>query len=81
MEVNKLSKYNTLWDYVMKNCCEQLQLSFDDIKSILGFEIDHSFLNFKKELTTLGFSVKKISMKGKYVIFTKNTEDINNETQ
>jgi hypothetical protein len=37
----------------------------------LGFEIDHSFLNYKKELTEYGYQVGKISLKGKTVIFNK----------
>lgn len=42
-------------------------LSYDDIKEILGFEIDHSFLKYKKELV----NYIKISLKDKKIIFGK----------
>ena len=48
-----------------------LTLTFDQIQHILGFPIDHSFLNNKKELITYGYEVTKISMKQKMVIFNK----------
>ena len=45
--------------------------SYDEIKEILGFDIDHSFLNCKKELKQYGYEVEKISMKEKSVTFAK----------
>lgn len=48
-----------------------MKLSFDEIREILGLDIDHSFLNFKKELIPFGFQVGKISLKEKTVIFKK----------
>lgn len=44
-------------------------LSFDDVESVLGIPIDHSFLNSKKDLIPLGFEVRKISLKNKFVRF------------
>jgi hypothetical protein len=46
-----MSKYDPLWRFIQKNNQANIVLSFDDIKNILGFKIDHSFLNYKKELT------------------------------
>ena len=46
-------------------------LTFDEIKDIAGVEIDHSFLNYKKELIQYGYQVGKISLKGKTVVFGK----------
>lgn len=66
-----MSKYNTLWEFVGKKEETTFQLSFEQIQDILGFEIDHSFLNYKKELTEYGYQVGKISLKGKTVIFNK----------
>lgn len=43
-------------------------LSYDDIKEILGFEIEHSFLKYKKELVNYGYYVIKISLKDKKII-------------
>ncbi|QEH70067.1 hypothetical protein QTL86_02820 [Cellulosilyticum sp. ST5] len=66
-----MSKYNSLWEYVQKNGNESFKLTFDEIKGIAGIPIDHSFLNYKKELTEYGYQVGKISMKEQTVIFNK----------
>ena len=66
-----MSKYSLLWEYVQKNGTPSLQLTFDEIKDIAGIPIDHSFLNYKKELTEYGYQVGKISLKGQTVIFNK----------
>ena len=50
---------------------EEYKLTYDEIKNILGFEIDHSFLIYKKELKEYGYEVGKISMKEKTVTFYK----------
>lgn len=64
-----MSKYTPLWEYIAKNnCCE---LSFEQIKNILGFEIDHSFLSHKKELKEFNYVVAKISIKEKIIYFKK----------
>lgn len=67
-----MSKYNTLWEYVQQTGSPSFKLTFDEIKDILGIEIDHSFLTYKKELPQYGYQVGKISMKDKTVIFNKN---------
>lgn len=66
-----MSKFNLLWEYVQKNGTPSLKLTFDEIKDIAGIPIDHSFLNYKKELTAYGYQVGKISLKGQTVIFNK----------
>lgn len=66
-----MSKYDTLWEYVCKSEDQSLKLSFTEIHNILGIEIDHSFLKYKKELTQYGYQVGKISLKNKTVIFNK----------
>lgn len=66
-----MSKYNPLWQYIQNNGSQSLKLSFDEIKNIAGIEIDHSFLNYKKELTDYGYQVGKISLKEKTVVFNK----------
>ena len=66
-----MSKYDRLWEYIRDNGDHTIKLTFDEIKDIAGIEIDHSFLNYKKELTQFGYQVGKISLKGKTVIFTK----------
>lgn len=66
-----MSKYNALWDYVRSQSAPQRTLSFDEIQQIAGIPIDHSFLQYKKELTAHGWQVVKISMKEKTVCFAK----------
>ena len=65
-----MSKYNALWTYIKEN--DSRLLSFDDIESVCGFPIDHSFLNAKRELETYGYKIRKISLKEK----TKKVEKV-----
>lgn len=66
-----MSKYEPLWIYLKEKQKDNYRLSFDDIFNILGFKIDHSFLNYKKEAKDYGYEVIKISLKEKYVIISK----------
>ncbi len=66
-----MSKYNPLWEYIKDNGNDDYRLSFDKIKSVLGFDIDHSFLAYKKELNNYGYEIAKISMKDRFVIIKK----------
>lgn len=66
-----MSKYDPLWDYVQKSESSAFQMTFDQIRDVLGFDLDHSFLNFKKELLNYGYQVEKISLKAKTVSFSK----------
>ena len=66
-----MSKYEPLWNYIKENKQESYKLTYEEIKDILGFEIDHSFLAYKKELKEYGYEVGKISMKEKNIIFNK----------
>lgn len=66
-----MSKYEPLWKYLKENNKESYKLSYNEIKNITGFEIDHSFLTYKKELEEYGYEVFKISLKEKNVIFKK----------
>ena len=66
-----MSKYDALWKFI-GNCCEQKRkLTFAEIREIAGIEIDHSFLNYKKELLSYGYQVGKISLKEQTVLFEK----------
>lgn len=66
-----MSKYDSLWKYLKENNKENYKLSYEEIKNILGFNIDHSFLTYKKELKEYGYEVSKISLKEKTVDFKK----------
>lgn len=67
-----MSKYNKLWEYIEKCNTQHLVLTFEEINSIAGVPLDHSFLKYKKELLEYGYKVEKISMKEKKVSFIKN---------
>lgn len=66
-----MNKYEPLWKYLKENNQDTYKLSFAEIRNILGFAIDHSFLNYKKDLKNYGYEVSKISMKEKMIIFNK----------
>lgn len=66
-----MSKYNVLWEYVREKGSKSFKLTFEEIQSIAGIPIDHSFLKYKRELTEYGYQVGKISMKEQTVIFDK----------
>ena len=66
-----MSKYNPLWQYLKDRDEANIDISFDIIQDILGFPIDHSFLNYKKGLEEYGYKVKKIYLKERRVIFEK----------
>lgn len=66
-----MSKYQALWNDVEKQGESELVLSFEEIHKAAGIEIDHSFLNAKKELLVYGYQVGKISLKQKTVTFLK----------
>ena len=66
-----MSKYDALWKFI-GSCGEQKRkLTFAEIREIAGIEIDHSFLNYKKELLSYGYQVGKISLKEQTVLFEK----------
>lgn len=66
-----MSKYDPLWRFIAGNGRAEATLSFTEIRSILGFPIDHSFLQYKKELSAYGYQVLKISLKEETVRFQK----------
>lgn len=64
-----MSKYDPLWNHISLLESDSVTMSFDDVESVLGFPIDHSFLTFKKELLVHGWEVGRISMKNRTVDF------------
>lgn len=66
-----MSKYSKLWDHIGKQSGNSLTLTFDEIGAIAGVPLDHSFLNYKKELLSYGWEVGKISLKQKTVCFQR----------
>jgi hypothetical protein len=66
-----MSKYKKLWEYLQSDGTITLKLSFEEIKTIIGFDIDHSFLTYKKEANQFGYQVGKISLKEKHITFNK----------
>lgn len=66
-----MSKYEPLWKYIKDNKKDEYKLTYEEIRSILKFDIDHSFLKYKKELLEYVYEVVKISIKEKYVLIHK----------
>ncbi|CAN5115639.1 hypothetical protein BH11ACT4_BH11ACT4_16630 [soil metagenome] len=66
-----MSKYDPLWKAIEGRDDPSFRLTFDEIDAILGFELDHSFLNYKKELLGRGYRVDKISLKNRTVDFVR----------
>ena len=71
-----MCKYEPLWRYIKENKKDEFKLTYEEIRNILGFDIDHSFLKYKKELLEYGYEVAKISIKDKYVFIQKNESGI-----
>ncbi len=66
-----MSKYNALWEYVKSRDEVGFTLTFDEVQNVCGIPIDHSFLNYKKELEAYGYKVGKISLKNQTVAFER----------
>ncbi len=66
-----MSKYQPLWEFLKASECRSLKLSFAQIEEIAKNRIDHSFLQYKKELAEYGYRVGKISQKMQTVEFFK----------
>lgn len=68
-----MSKYFPLWQEVARRMqgVNKLTLTFEEVRDVLGVEIDHSFLNCKKELEEYGLKAGKISLKDQKITFEK----------
>ena len=66
-----MGKYEPLWNWIKENGTDSFKLTFEEIEKIAGIPIDHSFLNYKKELLDYGFKVGKISLKEQTVAFSQ----------
>ena len=66
-----MSKYDPLWKWIRENGTDSFKLSFEEIEKLAGVPIDHSFLNYKKELLDYGFRVGKISLKEQTVAISR----------
>ena len=66
-----MSKYDVLWKHIQQSEADGLTLTFDEIERVCGIPIDHSFLNYKKELEAYGYRVGKISLKNQTVQFKR----------
>ncbi len=66
-----MSKYDKLWQYLKEENKTEYVLPFEKVKEILGFDIDHSFLTYKKEAKEYGYEVFKILLKEKCVFIKK----------
>lgn len=69
-----MSKYSVLWIYIQQNENPTVVLTFEEIHAILGITIDHSFLNYEKELLEFGYRVGKISLTEHTVSFIRSNK-------
>lgn len=76
-----MGKYDALWTYISQRKEPTFQLPFEQIESIAGVPIDHSFLRYKKELLAYGFQVEKISLKQQTVSFVKMERGENDDSR
>ena len=66
-----MSKYDPLWERLRADGRGEILLTFAEVRQTLSFPIDHSFLNYKKELLPFGYEVEMISLKEQTVLFRK----------
>jgi hypothetical protein len=73
LEVKKgiMSKYDPLCQYLQIDGHDTVKLTFEEIRAVLCFDIDHSFLTYKEEAAQFGYQVGKISMKEQHITFNK----------
>ncbi|MCI6674351.1 MAG: hypothetical protein MR519_08380 [Spirochaetaceae bacterium] len=64
-----MKTYDALWAHIHACGIPRQTMTFDEIGAILGFPLDHSFLQHKKELQKYGYVVEKISLKARTVTF------------
>ncbi len=67
-----MSKYQPLWQYVVEQKQDHLELSFATIASILGFPMDYTILKDKQELVSFGYELTKILLKTETVLFNRS---------
>lgn len=71
-----MRKYEKLWNYIKSRNEDTITLTFEEIGEFSGFPIDHTFLQYKKELSEYGWEVGKISMKARNVLFNRRKESL-----
>ena len=59
-----MSKYNPLWEELGKREGPSLTLTFKEIEALAGVPLDHSFLQYKKELAAFGQKEKRYERTG-----------------
>lgn len=69
-----MSKFDKLWEYIKQKKLPEITLTLEEIRQLANIPIDHSFLQYKKELADYGYEVRKISMKQQTVTFKKLRE-------
>lgn len=66
-----MSKYNQLWQAIADSGKDQLTITFDQVEQLGGVPLDHSFLQYKKELLAYGYQVDHIFLKKKVIAISK----------
>lgn len=58
-----MSKYNQLWKHIADSGQDQLMIPFSEVERVTGVPLDHSFLQYKKELLDYSYQVDHIYLK------------------
>lgn len=62
-----MSKYDPLWKKIADSGQDELMIPFERVQEIAGVPLDHSFLNYKKELQNYGYQVDHIYLKKRQI--------------
>ncbi len=66
-----MSKYAVLWKYLKDNQKERYILTFEELKKILGFDIDYSFFSYRYEIKEFGYKISTLSLREQHIVFQK----------
>jgi hypothetical protein len=67
-----MSKYKPLWKHLQDDGNPLLEFIFDEIKEIVGLDIDHTFSTYRNEVRQFGYQVVKFSVRKKRITFLKS---------
>lgn len=56
-----MSKYLKLWEYIKEQSSDTLKLTYEEIETIAGVPLEHSFLTYKKGTSGIRLAGKKNS--------------------
>ncbi|MBO4592177.1 MAG: hypothetical protein J5684_06430 [Eubacterium sp.] len=67
-----MSNYVPLWEYVQNDGREAFEMTYDEIKSTTGIDVDASIIRYKGEIKDYGYVIFKISAGTRTISFKKH---------